>query len=117
MNRFFALVGGALLCASCIAGETANKLAEKTDPRIDTIMALQLDAAYGEYLASECATCHNETSTDQGIPTIHGQDQKYLINALLEYQDNKRTNETMISIANALNEEEIGSLALYLSGQ
>lgn len=109
MNRL--LFTFAVMCVSSLS------YAGGTDSRVATILKLESDAAYGEYLASECSTCHNTSSADNGIPIIHGQDQQALIEALLAYQDKKRDNETMQSVAGALGNDEIGALALYFSGQ
>jgi len=107
-----------LFCLSCGADET-EKTTETTkqDPRVAEILAMDSDTAYGEYLGSECSTCHNETSSDKGIPTIHGREASHLINALLEYRDKQRSNETMQSIAGALSDEEIAALAAYFSSE
>jgi cytochrome c len=109
MNRL--LITVAMLCVSSLS------YAGGTDSRVATILKLNSDEAYGEYLASECSTCHNTSSADNGIPMIHGQDQQALIEALLAYQDKKRDNETMQSVAGALGNDEIGALALYFSSQ
>ena len=95
----------------CFASE------EILDKRVNDILNLDNDVAYGEYLASECSTCHNTTSGDSGIPKIHGKEQAQLIQALLDYQDGTRSNETMRSVVGVLSDEEIGALALYFSGQ
>ncbi len=109
MNRL--LISLFVLCC------TTSSYAGDTDSRVTDILKLDSDEAYGEYLASECSTCHNTSSADNGIPIIHGQDQQALIAALLAYQDKTRENETMQSVAGALGNEEIGALARYFSSQ
>jgi len=110
MSKYSCILSTLLVFGACIAGE------DEPDIRVEEILALDSDVDYGEYLASECSTCHNDSSGDNGIPIIRGKEEAYLILALLEYQDDKRINETMRSVAGALQNEEIGALALYFSG-
>jgi len=100
-----------LLCQWCIAGEV------NTLDRTETLMAIDADMAYGEYLASECSTCHVNVGASSTIPVIQGQDPKAIIQALLEYQNKTRANETMQSVAGALGDEEIAALARYFANQ
>ena len=37
---------------------------------IPAILALKGDPEYGEYLSSECLTCHSRMVSDTGIPSI-----------------------------------------------
>lgn len=108
-----------LLIAALISFVSSWSFANGTsiEERIDTILALENDVDYGAYLASECGTCHNENSADKGIPVIHGKEAMFLVKALLEYKEKIRSNETMISIAGALGDEEIGALAVYFNSK
>ena len=38
----------------------------------DEILAIVGDIDYGEYLSSECTTCHHAQGLDEGIPSITG---------------------------------------------
>ena len=69
------------------------------------------DIAYGEYLASECVTCHVPSND---IPPIKGIDKAHFIEAMNSYKTGERSNEVMQSVAKSLGEEEIESLAEYL---
>jgi len=109
-------LGLMFVCVACGAKDQGSDV-RAADPKVEAILAIAADEAYGEYLSSECSTCHNPASVDTGFPTIDGQDPAYLIQALLEYRDEVRENETMRSIAGALNDEEIAALAAYFSNQ
>jgi cytochrome c553 len=71
------------------------------------------DRALGEYLSSECVTCHQPTGHYQGIPPIVGWPEASFIEIMKDYQHKKRTNPVMQMIAGRLSEEEIASLAIY----
>lgn len=49
------------------------------------------------------------------VPKIGGQEQKYLENALQEYKQGARNNETMHGIARGLDDAEIKALAAYFA--
>lgn len=78
----------------------------------DDVLAIEGDPAYGEYLASECAGCHQDGSG--GIPSIKGMDHVYFVTAMHEYRARSRENETMRLIAARLTDEEIAALSAYL---
>lgn len=71
------------------------------------------DKALGEYLSSECVTCHQTSGQFKGIPPIVGWPEANFIEIMKEYQHKKRPNPVMQMIAARLSEEEIASLALY----
>ena len=71
------------------------------------------DVAYGEYLASQCVTCHRTDVFSETIPAIVGLPIDYFIQALREYRIGARENEVMRAVSNALGDEEIASLAAY----
>ena len=99
------------------ANKSPEEVAAASDPAAEEIMAIDADADYGEYLAGECMTCHSITKPDSNIPSIHGKDAIHLIEALIQYRDKTRDNETMRSVAGALGNEEIAALAAYFSQQ
>lgn len=76
-------------------------------------MALAGDPAYGEYLASECVTCHQASGHADGIPSIVGWPKDAFIRALFEYKTNVRRHEVMKLMTTNLGNEEIASLAAY----
>ena len=71
------------------------------------------DRELGEYLSSECVTCHQISGRFDGIPSIVGRDEPELIAALTEYRDKVRDNPVMRAIAAKFNDEEIAALASY----
>ena len=73
------------------------------------------DIEYGEYLGAECASCHYQTGASEGIPTINGMDSEVFVALMLAYRAKEMENPVMRMIAGRLNDEQIGSLALYFS--
>jgi cytochrome c553 len=70
-----------------------------------------------EKVHRDCTACHGESGMGvmPGVPVITGQHQDYLIDALVAYQDGRRTNRTMAPIAAKLTTEEIQKLAEYFA--
>ena len=48
------------------------------------------DRALGEYLSSECVTCHQLSGRYQGIPPIVGWPEASFVEIMNEYRDKKR---------------------------
>jgi len=76
-------------------------------------LAMQGDVAYGEYLATECVTCHARAG--KAIPAITGRDRAEIITALYAFKSGARTNPTMQTVAASLGDAEIAALADYLA--
>lgn len=96
--------------------------ASTDNPAISTIddppvsaetLAIKGDAEYGEYLGSECLTCHQADGSQQGIPSITGWQSDRFVRVMHAYKKKVRENPVMRSIAGALGPEEIASLAAY----
>lgn len=79
------------------------------------ILALEGDAEYGEYLSSECTTCHRIDGADEGIPSIVLWPQADFVVAMHAYKSKRREHPVMNMIAGRLNEEEIAALAAYFA--
>ena len=77
------------------------------------ILDLKGDSEYGEYLASECLTCHQSSGSDKGIPKIHGLEKKKFVTALHAFRAKHRDNSVMQLVAGRLTDEEIAALAAY----
>ena len=73
------------------------------------------DIEYGEYLGAECAACHLQTGVSEGIPAINGMDAEVFVALMLAYRSKVMENPVMQMIAGRLDDEQIGSLALYFS--
>jgi len=84
------------------------------DPPVpDAVLALQGDVEYGEYLGSECVTCHQSDGSAKGIPPIIGWQVERFVRVMHSYKKRVRENPVMRSIAGALGAEEIAALAAY----
>lgn len=80
------------------------------------VIAMEGDMAYGEYLASDCLSCHNSAAVETGnIPGLNGLDTEYFITQLYRYRLRALDNEVMQIQAARLSEEEIAALAAYFS--
>ena len=71
------------------------------------------DKAFGQYLSSECVTCHQLSGRFDGIPPIVGWPEPSFIEIMTQYRTKNRTNPVMQTIAGKLSEEEIAALAAY----
>src|SRR3989442_14288080 len=71
------------------------------------------DRALGEYLSSECVTCHQLSGRHQGIPPIVGWPEKSFVEIMDEYRSKRRANPVMQTIAGKFTVEEIAALAAY----
>ncbi|SPJ29041.1 Cytochrome c2 [Falsiruegeria mediterranea M17] len=92
----------------------ADPTATPTDHDIDpVILAIQGDPEYGEYLSSECTTCHQASGGDDGIPSIVYWPEDEFVVAMHAYKNKQRKHPVMQMIAGRLNEEEIAALAAY----
>lgn len=85
-----------------------------TDHNVDpAILALQGDPEYGDYLASECKTCHQVDGANRGIPGISGWPNEDFIVAMYAYKEKLRPHPVMQMMAGRLSGEEIAALAAY----
>ncbi|CAM5197254.1 hypothetical protein ARD30_15245 [Bosea thiooxidans] len=72
------------------------------------------DRALGEYLSSECVTCHQASGRrSDGIPAIVGVPADQFIALMETYKQRQRENPVMQAIAVRLSAEEIAALAAY----
>jgi cytochrome c553 len=71
------------------------------------------DRALGEYLSSECVTCHQLTGKHEGIPPIIGWPEASFVEIMNEYRAKTRSNPVMQTIAGRFNNEEVAALAAY----
>jgi len=78
------------------------------------------DVEAGKAKAAVCAACHgqNGIAIAPMYPNLAGQNEPYLIGALKDYRDGKRTggmSATMIPMAKPLTDADIDNLAAYFS--
>ncbi len=94
----------------------ADPTASPTDHDLDPeILALKGDPEYGEYLSSECTTCHQAAGGDDGIPSIVLWPEQDFVIAMHAYKNKARENPVMQMMAGRLNAEEIAALAAYFA--
>ena len=95
----------------------AEPTAAPRDPDVDpAILAIEGDRDYGEYLASECITCHQASGADKGIPSITGWPKPDFVVVMHAYKNQHRPHPVMRMIAGDLSDEEIAALAAYFEG-
>ena len=86
------------------------------DPDIDpAILAIPGDREYGEYLSSECTTCHQADGGDDGIPSITGWPADVFVTVMHAYKKKARPHPVMQMMAGRLSDEEIAALAAYFA--
>ena len=78
-----------------------------------TLAQAEGDRALGEYLSSECVTCHQLTGRYQGIPPIVGWPEASFIAIMNEYREKRRSNPVMQTIAGKFSKEDVAALAAY----
>lgn len=77
------------------------------------VLTLEGDLDFGQYLASECTTCHQRDGSDQGIPAISGWPEEDFVVAMHAYKRHLRPHPVMQMMAGRLSNEEIAALAAY----
>ena len=80
------------------------------------VLAIVGDAEYGEYLSSDCMTCHQASGGDDGIPSIVGWPEEDFAVAMHAYKQKLRPHPVMQMMAGRLSNEEIAALAAYFKG-
>jgi len=80
------------------------------------ILAIVGDPAYGEYLSSECQTCHQRDGDNDGIPAINNWPEEDFVIAMHAYKEKIRPHPVMQMMASRLTDEEIAALAAYFGG-
>lgn len=74
------------------------------------------DRALGEYLASECVTCHQISGRiTAGVPAIIGIDHDSFVALMDSYRKKERDNAVMQAIAAKFSDEELAALAAHFS--
>ncbi|MBO6885396.1 MAG: c-type cytochrome [Marivita sp.] len=79
------------------------------------VLAIVGDTDYGEYLASECKTCHQQDGSDRGIPSITHWPTEDFVVAMHAYKRQIRPHPVMQMMAARLSDEEIAALAAYFA--
>ena len=95
------------------ADPTVSDVGHDLDP---AILALKGDRDYGEYLSSECITCHQASGEDKGVPAIIAWPEEDFVIAMHAYKKKVRVHPVMQMVAGRLSDNEIASLATYFGG-
>lgn len=94
------------------AAPTARRVEVELSPEV---LALRGDREWGEYLASECTTCHQRDGAARGIPSItHWPEDRFVV-AMHAYRERLRPHQVMQSVARRLTDEDIAALATYFA--
>jgi|GEM_PF-531265 len=72
------------------------------------------DLEYGEYLVSDCTSCHSLHVDRGSIVALAGLPNSYLIQTLESYRADERENQAMTTVAKSLTDEDIQAIAAYL---
>jgi cytochrome c553 len=91
----------------------ANQTPEKSLQKLKGVGAKQ-----GKKLASDCTACHGKdgNSKDVKIPSLAGQNSRYLVNAISTYKEKgSRNQKDMNNVANKLGKPAIQSLAQHFA--
>jgi len=71
----------------------------------------------GKLKSETCAGCHGADGISAGLPgpTLAGQDEAYLVNALRDYKSGKRDNPMMSPMVAGMSDDELVDVAAYYS--
>ncbi len=111
-------------------GVTARCFRDESASKIRQIIALSISASLvifvadqsavadndrGAQLAATCASCHRLDGRDKGIPSIIGLDEETFTRAMQAFKSGERSSQIMRVMSRSLSDEEIATLAHYLS--
>ncbi|MXX88427.1 MAG: hypothetical protein F4Y68_04130 [Boseongicola sp. SB0665_bin_10] len=101
-----------------VAGGDASAAAPETAPEValdSSVLDIEGDPEYGEYLSSECTTCHRADGGDDGIPSIVRWGEDRFVTVMHAYKLGAREHPVMNMVAGRLGNEEIAALAAYFA--
>lgn len=80
------------------------------------------DAKLGKIKSPSCVFCHGQTgeAVKPNYPNLNGQNAQYLYQAMLDYQQGKRTTamaQMMSAQLRALNEQDLKDIAAFYANQ
>ncbi len=84
-------------------------------PKAATVDPIQA----GKTVAAGCAGCHGDAgiSKTPGMPSLVGQDPKYLVAAMTAYKSGQRRNDTMKAMLASVTDANMNNVALYYGMQ
>lgn len=89
---------------------------------VSSVQAFEGDPAAGRVKADSCLGCHAIPTYTNTYPTYHvpkvgGQNEAYIISALLAYRSGQRAHDTMHINALALSDQDIADIAAFFASQ
>lgn len=110
------------MTARCFRDESASKIRQIIALSIAASLVIFVadhsavaDNDRGAELAATCASCHRLDGRDKGIPSIIGLDEETFIRAMQAFKSGERPSQIMRVMSRSLSNEEISTLAHYLS--
>lgn len=120
-----------------VDGDRSHKLMKKLVGRLDEATIKQMGVFYGvqnpvrtatqgegdvnagRRLSEDCKNCHGDDGNAKKgkMPTLAGQDARYFIKAMKQYQDGERQHEKMVEAVEELSEQDITDLATYYAAE
>ena len=87
---------------------------------VTSVQAFEGDPQQGRIKAETCLGCHAIPSYTNTYPVYHvpkvgGQNEAYIIAALLAYRDGQRDHETMHGNAEGLSDQDIADIAAFFA--
>ncbi len=118
-------------------GDRKNKIMKKLAARLDSQTVENMGIYYavqeparsattaegsemsGPKLAENCSDCHGEDGNASAAktPSLAGQDARYFVKAMKEYQDGERESESMFKAVEGLSDLEIQDLAAFYAAR
>ena len=93
--------------------ESAPTAAQVDHSVAPEVLAIVGDPAYGEYLSTECTSCHQASGDANGIPSITNWPVDIFVITMHAYKTGEREHNVMQMMAQRLSDEEIAALAAY----
>lgn len=87
---------------------------------VPTVHAFEGDPGRGRVKADTCLGCHaiptyTNTYPVYHVPKVGGQNEEYIISALLSYRKGLRAHETMHGNASSLSDQDIADIAAFFA--
>lgn len=85
---------------------------------VSTVASRAGDAALGKVKAAACAGCHGAEGVSAGLPgpTLAGQNEAYLVEAIKAYGTGARDNATMTAMVQGASADDVENIASYYAG-
>lgn len=86
---------------------------------VSTVASRPADAALGKVKAAACAGCHGAEGVSVNLPgpTLAGQNEAYLVEAIKAYSTGARDNATMTAMVQGASADDVDNIASYFASQ